>query len=121
MSAGQCWSASFSVAKFVGGAVGETATPRCGHSRAIKATAGANSPAANLKDGVDPAVFQGLNPSGTEAAFGYDIPNVLIDHAMHNPPIRPGFWRGVNTNQNAIYSECFMDECANRRRGADAV
>jgi len=66
----------------------------------------------NLKDGMDPAVFQGLNPGGTEAAFGYDIPNVLIDHAMRNPPIRPGFWRGVNTNQNAIYSECFMDELA---------
>src|SRR5712691_11770632 len=30
----------------------------------------------NLKDGMDPAVFQGLNPSGAEAAFGYDIPNV---------------------------------------------
>jgi hypothetical protein len=44
MSAGQCWSASFSVAKFVGGAVGETATPRRGHSRAIKATAGAKEP-----------------------------------------------------------------------------
>jgi isoquinoline 1-oxidoreductase beta subunit len=66
----------------------------------------------NLKDGMDPAVFQGLNPGGTEAAFGYDIPNVLFDHAMRNPPIRPGFWRGVNTNQNAIYSECFMDELA---------
>ena len=48
----------------------------------------------NLKDGMDPAVFQGLNPGGTEAAFGYDIPNVLFDHAMRNPPIRPGFWRG---------------------------
>ena len=66
----------------------------------------------NLKDGMDPAVFQGLNPGGTEAVFGYDIPNVLFDHAMRNPPIRPGFWRGVNTNQNAIYSECFMDELA---------
>jgi isoquinoline 1-oxidoreductase subunit beta len=66
----------------------------------------------NLKDGMDPAVFQGLNPGGPEAAFGYDIPNVLIDHAMRNPPIRPGFWRGVNTNHNAIYSECFIDELA---------
>jgi isoquinoline 1-oxidoreductase beta subunit len=66
----------------------------------------------NLKDGLDPAVFQGLNPGGPEAAFGYDIPNVLIDHAMRNPPIRPGFWRGVNTNHNAIYSECFIDELA---------
>jgi isoquinoline 1-oxidoreductase subunit beta len=66
----------------------------------------------NLRDGMDPAVFQGLNPGGPEAAFGYDIPNVLIDHAMRNPHIRPGFWRGVNTNHNAIYSECFIDELA---------
>ena len=66
----------------------------------------------NLKDGMDPVVFQGLNPGGTEAAFGYDIPNVLIDHAMRNPHIRPGFWRGVNTNHNAIYIECFIDELA---------
>jgi len=66
----------------------------------------------NLKDGMDPAVFQGLNPGGEEAAFGYDIPNVLIDHAMRNPHIPPGFWRGVNINQNAVYSECFIDELA---------
>jgi isoquinoline 1-oxidoreductase beta subunit len=66
----------------------------------------------NLKDGMDPAVFQGLNPGGPEAAFGYDIPNVLIDHAMRNPHIRPGFWRGVNINHNAFYSECFVDELA---------
>ena len=66
----------------------------------------------NLKDGMDPAAFQGLNPGGPEAAFGYNIPNVLIDHAMRNPHIRPGFWRGVNTNHNAIYSECFIDELA---------
>ena len=25
---------------------------------------------------------------------------------------RSGFWRGVNTNQNAIYMECFIDEVA---------
>src|SRR5260370_14278431 len=31
---------------------------------------------------------------------------------MRNPHITPGFWRGVNTNQNAIYMECFMDELA---------
>ncbi len=66
----------------------------------------------NLKDGMDPAVFQGLNPGGAEGQFGYKIPNILIDHAMRNPPIPPGFWRGVNTNHNAIYSECFIDELA---------
>jgi isoquinoline 1-oxidoreductase beta subunit len=66
----------------------------------------------NLKNGMDPAAFQGLNPSGAEGEFGYNVPNILIDHAMRNPHIRPGFWRGVNTNQNSLYSECFVDELA---------
>ncbi|RVJ67267.1 xanthine dehydrogenase family protein molybdopterin-binding subunit [Sinorhizobium meliloti] len=62
--------------------------------------------------GRDPAVFQGLDDGGAEGAFGYTIPNLLIDHAMRNPPVPPGFWRGVNLNQNALYVECFMDELA---------
>ena len=66
----------------------------------------------NLQNGRDPVVFQGLNPSGPEAAIGYTIPHLLIDHAMRNPPVPPGFWRGVNLNQNAVYLECFMDELA---------
>lgn len=66
----------------------------------------------SLQNGRDPATFQGLNPSGPEAAIGYTIPNLLIDHAMRNPPVPPGFWRGVNINHNAIYLECFMDELA---------
>jgi isoquinoline 1-oxidoreductase beta subunit len=66
----------------------------------------------NLQNGRDPVVFQGLLPSGPEGSFGYGIPNVLVDHAMRNPHIRPGFWRGVNLNQNAIYLECFLDEIA---------
>jgi isoquinoline 1-oxidoreductase subunit beta len=65
-----------------------------------------------LQNGRDPATFQGLNPTGTEGVLGYTIPNLLIDHAMRNPPIPPGFWRGVNNNQNALYLECFMDELA---------
>jgi isoquinoline 1-oxidoreductase subunit beta len=73
-----------------------------------------------LKDGMDPFVFQGLNPSGTEGVFGYTIPNLLIDHAMRNTHITPGFWRGVNNNQNAIYLECFMDELA-QAVGADPL
>jgi isoquinoline 1-oxidoreductase subunit beta len=64
------------------------------------------------KDGSDPIQFQGLNAEGPEAQFGYTIPNLLIDHAMRNPHVPPGFWRGVNNNQNAIYLECFMDEVA---------
>jgi isoquinoline 1-oxidoreductase beta subunit len=66
----------------------------------------------NLKNGMDPSVFSGLNPGGAENVFGYQIPNLLIDHAMRNPHIPPGPWRGVNTKQNAVYSECFIDELA---------
>ncbi|MEC4719977.1 molybdopterin cofactor-binding domain-containing protein [Noviherbaspirillum sp. CPCC 100848] len=66
----------------------------------------------NIKDGKDPVVFQGLNSPGPEASIGYSFPNLLVDHAMRNPPVPPGFWRGVNLNQNAIYLECFLDEIA---------
>ncbi len=65
-----------------------------------------------LQNGKDPATFQGLNAGGAESAFGYTIPNLLIDHAMRNPHVPPHFWRGVNVNHNAIYLECFMDELA---------
>lgn len=65
-----------------------------------------------IKDGKDPVVFQGLNPPGPEASIGYSIPNLLIDHAMRNPHVPAGFWRGVNLNQNTIYLECFIDEVA---------
>jgi len=66
----------------------------------------------NLKDGMDPVVFQGLNPTGPEGEFGYNIPNLLIDHAMRNTHLTAGFWRGVNVNHNTIYVECFVDELA---------
>ena len=65
----------------------------------------------NLQDGRDNLAFQGLDPSG-DFAFGYTVPNLLIDHAMRNTHVPPGFWRGVNINQNAIFAECFMDELA---------
>lgn len=66
----------------------------------------------NIVNGKDPVVFQGLNPPGPEASIGYSFPNLLIDHAMRNPSVPPGFWRGVNLNQNAIYLESFIDEIA---------
>jgi len=66
----------------------------------------------NIRNGLDPVVFQGLNAPGPEASIGYSFPNLLVDHAMRNPPVPPGFWRGVNLNQNAIYLECFVDEVA---------
>jgi isoquinoline 1-oxidoreductase subunit beta len=64
-----------------------------------------------LRNGMDLATFAGLNESG-DAAIGYSAPNLLIDHSMRNPHVPPGFWRGVNVNQNALYLECFMDELA---------
>ena len=64
-----------------------------------------------LRDGADLLTFQGLLPEG-DHAISYGFPNMRIDHAMRNPHVPPGFWRGVNVNQNAIYMECFIDEMA---------
>ncbi|MSP01707.1 MAG: xanthine dehydrogenase family protein molybdopterin-binding subunit [Acetobacteraceae bacterium] len=62
-----------------------------------------------MVNGVDPVAFQGWN----KEEFGYTaIPNVLIDHAVRNTHVPVGFWRGVNTNQNALFMECFIDEVA---------
>jgi isoquinoline 1-oxidoreductase beta subunit len=72
-----------------------------------------------LDKGKDPFTFQGYWPAG-EHSLEYTIPNLLIDHAMRNPHVPPGFWRGVNINQNAIFLECFMDEIA-EAAGQDAL
>src|SRR5438552_9135887 len=72
-----------------------------------------------LDKGKDPLTFQGYWPTG-EHSLEYTIPNLLIDHAMRNPHVPPGFWRGVNVNQNAIFIECFMDELA-EAAGQDAL
>ena len=63
------------------------------------------------KDGADPVTFQGFDADG-DHAISYSVPHLLVEHAMRNPPVPPGFWRGVNINQNAIYLECFIDELA---------
>ncbi len=59
----------------------------------------------NIVNGKDVVAFQGLNPPSPESQFTYSIPNLLIDHAIRNPNVPVGFWRGVNLNQNAIYVE----------------
>jgi len=69
--------------------------------------------------GKDPLTFQGLEPSG-EHGITYSFPNLNIDHAMRNTHVPPGFWRGVNVNQNAIFIETFVDEMA-EATGMDAV
>ena len=63
------------------------------------------------EDGSDPVTFQGFHADG-DHAISYSVANLLVEHAMRNPPVPPGFWRGVNINQNAIYLECFIDELA---------
>ncbi|MFC1774163.1 molybdopterin cofactor-binding domain-containing protein, partial [Pseudomonadota bacterium] len=60
-----------------------------------------------MENGVDKFTFQGLLPDG-DHGISYSVPNLLVEHAMRNPPVPPGFWRGVNVNQNAIYMESFL-------------
>ncbi len=72
-----------------------------------------------LQNGMDALTFQGLHAKG-DFAIGYSVPNLLIDHAMRNTHVPPGFWRGVNINQNAIFLECFIDELAHAA-GQDAL
>jgi len=66
----------------------------------------------SLAGGGDTRAFHGLNQARGNGILGYDIENLLIDHVMYNPPIRPGSWRGVNLNHNLFYFESFIDELA---------
>jgi isoquinoline 1-oxidoreductase beta subunit len=69
-----------------------------------------NSPAA--KDGKDERQLQGYWSAPGDAQLGYTVPNLLIEYAMRNTHVPVGPWRGVNTNQNGVYMECFIDEAA---------
>jgi isoquinoline 1-oxidoreductase beta subunit len=70
-----------------------------------------------MENGIDKVAFQGWTPE----ELGYmAIPNLLVDHAVRNTHVPVGFWRGVNTNQNALYMECFIDEVAHEA-GKDPV
>ncbi|MCP5152852.1 MAG: xanthine dehydrogenase family protein molybdopterin-binding subunit [Ectothiorhodospiraceae bacterium] len=73
----------------------------------------------NLRDGMDALAFQGYWAKG-DHALAYTVPNLKTDHAMRNTHVPPGFWRGVNANQNCIFLECFMDELA-EAAGQDAL
>ena len=73
-----------------------------------------------IRNGVDPVTFSGFSAGGDEDAFGYTVPNLLVDYAMRNPHLHSGFWRGVTINHNAIFIECFMDELASHS-GIDAL
>ena len=66
----------------------------------------------NIKDGKDRRQLQGMWPEPHDAQIGYTVPNMRIEYAMRNTHVPVGPWRGVNTNQNGIFTECFMDEVA---------
>ena len=55
-----------------------------------------------------------------DAQLGYTVPNLLIEYVMRNTHVPVGPWRGVNTNQNGLYMECFIEECA-RAAGKDSL
>jgi len=65
-----------------------------------------------ISGGKDMRQLQGLYQEPGDAQLGYSVPNLLIDYAMRNTHVPVGAWRGVNTNQNAVYMECFIDEVA---------
>jgi isoquinoline 1-oxidoreductase beta subunit len=77
------------------------------------------SPAA-IKAGKDMRQLQGYWEKTREADLGYSVPNMLFDYAMRNTHVPVGPWRGVNTNQNGYYLECFIEEVA-RAAGKDSV
>jgi isoquinoline 1-oxidoreductase beta subunit len=62
--------------------------------------------------GKDRRQLQGFWDEPGDAQLGYAVPNTLIEYAMRNTHVPVGPWRGVNTNQNGVYMECFMDEVA---------
>jgi isoquinoline 1-oxidoreductase beta subunit len=65
-----------------------------------------------IVDGKDMRQLQGYSATPGDAQLGYGVPNLLIEYAMRNSHVPVGPWRGVNTNQNGVYMECFMDEVA---------
>src|SRR5207253_2650454 len=65
-----------------------------------------------ITGGKDMRQLQGYAEEPGDAQLGYAAPNMLIEYVMRNTHVPVGPWRGVNTNQNAIYMECFIDEVA---------
>ncbi len=78
------------------------------------------NPASVGADGKDERQVQGWYEAAGDAQLGYTFPNLLIEYAMRNTTVPVGPWRGVNTNQNGIYMECFIEEMA-RAAGRDSV
>jgi len=64
--------------------------------------------------------LQGFWKEPGEAQLGYTIPNLKVDFSLRETPVPIGTWRGVNTNQNGVYLECFIEEVA-RAAGQDSL
>jgi isoquinoline 1-oxidoreductase beta subunit len=75
---------------------------------------------AGIVGGKDMRQLQGYSEQPGDAQLGYSVPNLLIEYAMRNTHVPVGPWRGVNTNQNGVYMECFIDEVA-RAAGKDPL
>ncbi|OJI05114.1 molybdopterin cofactor-binding domain-containing protein [Polynucleobacter sp. MWH-Adler-W8] len=73
-----------------------------------------------IKNSKDERQLQGFYEKGPDAQLGYTFPTLLTEYVMKNTHVPVGPWRGVNTNQNGIFMECFMDECA-KVAGKDPV
>jgi isoquinoline 1-oxidoreductase subunit beta len=73
-----------------------------------------------IVSGKDRRQMQGWWAEPNDAQLGYTVPNLLIEYVMRNTHVPVGPWRGVNTNQNAVYMECFIEECA-RAAGKDSL
>jgi isoquinoline 1-oxidoreductase beta subunit len=73
-----------------------------------------------IKGGKDMRQLQGMYKEPGDAQFGYGVDNLLIEYAMRNTHVPVGPWRGVNTNQNGVYVECFIEEVA-RAAGRDSL
>jgi len=73
-----------------------------------------------IQNGRDMRQLQGYYVEPGDAQLGYTVPNLLIEYAMRNTHVPVGPWRGVNTNQNGVYMECFIEECA-KAAGKDSL
>jgi isoquinoline 1-oxidoreductase subunit beta len=73
-----------------------------------------------ITGGRDMRQLQGWYEEPGDAQLGYAVPNMLIEYVMRNTHVPVGPWRGVNTNQNGYFMECFIEECA-RAAGKDSL
>ncbi len=74
-----------------------------------------------LKEGKDDRQLQGYYKDPGDAQLGLHASQPAASSTpMRNTHVPVGPWRGVNTNQNGVYFECFIDEVARSRRARSA-